>query len=69
MSDTTWYVVKQSNGQCSILSSNDVEHPQDEPLQTEGKPSSPEQWGPYTSQQDAIARRVGLIRAGKCQPA
>ncbi|MEM6714570.1 MAG: hypothetical protein AAGD09_17225 [Cyanobacteria bacterium P01_F01_bin.56] len=27
-----------------------------------------EKWGPYASQGDAIARRVGLIRAGKCQP-
>jgi hypothetical protein len=27
-----------------------------------------ERWGPFDSQQEAIARRVGLIRAGKCQP-
>ena len=74
MSDTeAWYVVKQNNGQCSILSSNDVIHRQDEPLQTvdetADEPSSLERWGPYTSQPEAIARRVGLIRAGKCQPA
>ncbi|MCY7273232.1 MAG: DDE transposase family protein, partial [Phormidesmis sp. CAN_BIN44] len=27
-----------------------------------------EQWGPFESQGVAIARRVGLIRAGKCKP-
>ncbi|WP_442944889.1 hypothetical protein [Nostoc sp.] len=27
-----------------------------------------EQWGPFSSPEEAIARRVGLIRAGKCQP-
>jgi hypothetical protein len=70
MSDTeAWYIVKQSNGRCSILSGNDVKHAQNEPLQPVDEPSSLEQWGPYTSQQEAIARRVGLIRAGKCQPA
>ena len=75
MSDIeTWYVVKQRNGQCSILLDSDVEVPQVEPLQVEllqkgNEPSSLERWGPYASQQEAIARRVGLIRAGKCQPA
>ena len=70
MSDTAvWYVVKQANGQCLVLPSNDVQSPQIEPSQTASEPSSLEQWGPYDSQQDAIARRVGLIRAGKCQPA
>lgn len=65
MSDTkAWYVVKQDNGQCLILPESDVE-----PLQKMGKLSTSEHWGPYDSQQEAIARRVGLIRAGKCQPA
>ena len=27
-----------------------------------------EQWGAYASEQEAIAKRIGLIRAGKCQP-
>jgi hypothetical protein len=27
-----------------------------------------EKWGPYDSPEDAIARRIGLIRAGICQP-
>ena len=25
-------------------------------------------WGPFKTQNQAIAKRVGLIRAGKCQP-
>jgi len=59
MSDTqNWYIVKQKNGQCEIVSSTQVE----------GEETS-ERWGPFSSQQDAIARRIGLIRAGKCQPA
>ena len=53
-----WYIVKQKNGQCEIIPSTQVEHQDDS-----------ERWGPFDSQQDAIARRVGLIRAGKCQPA
>jgi hypothetical protein len=55
----TWYIVKRANGSCEILPSEQVE----------GEDSgSMERWGPFDSQQEAIARRVGLIRAGKCQP-
>ncbi|MFP4120344.1 hypothetical protein [Coleofasciculus sp.] len=54
----SWYIVKQKNGQCEIVPSTQ--------LQAE---ENSERWGPFSSQQDAIARRVGLIRAGKCQPA
>ena len=57
----TWYIVKRQEGQCEIVASNEqVEHEQ--------TPDVVERWGPFDSQQDAIARRVGLIRAGKCQP-
>jgi hypothetical protein len=69
MSDTeTWYIVRQENGQCAILPANQIESGQIESGQ-EGAASKSEQWGPYASQSEAIARRVGLIRAGKCQPA
>lgn len=50
-----WYIVKQSSGTCAIA----TEIPQD----------AVESWGPFASQNDAIARRIGLIRSGKCQPA
>ncbi len=54
-----WYIVKVANGTCEIITqeaiaSNNVEFIA--------------QWGPFTSQSEAIAKRVGLIRAGKCQP-
>lgn len=55
----TWYVVKRQDGHCDIISSKQVEIQESEII---------EQWGPITSQQEAIARRVGLIRSGKCQP-
>ncbi|MBF2074234.1 MAG: hypothetical protein IGS50_10810 [Synechococcales cyanobacterium C42_A2020_086] len=54
---TAWYIVKQPNGQCAITSTP-----------PEGETAT-EQWGPFASESEAIARRVGLIRAGKCQPA
>ncbi|MEH2392540.1 MAG: DDE transposase family protein [Nostoc sp.] len=56
----TWYIVKHSLGNCEILPSEKVGHENPEII---------EQWGPFSSQEEAIARRVGLIRAGKCQPA
>ncbi|HEY9725220.1 MAG TPA: DDE transposase family protein [Chroococcales cyanobacterium] len=61
MSDSpTWYIVKRQEGQCEIVPSEEVEDEQ--------TPDVVQRWGPFESQQDAIARRVGLIRAGKCQP-
>ena len=53
----TWYIVKSESGNCQIVSSSDL-----------NRVNAQETWGPFTSQQEAIARRVGLIRAGKCQP-
>ena len=55
----TWYIVKRSAGNCEIIASGQVGDDNLEII---------EQWGPFNSQEEAIARRVGLIRAGKCQP-
>ena len=61
MSDPeAWYVIKQANQHCTIVPASQVDEP--EASQAE------ERWGPYDSEQEAIARRVGLIRAGKCKP-
>jgi hypothetical protein len=51
----TWYIVKSVDETCEI-----------QPL----LPAEPtgEVWGPFDSRETAIARRVGLIRAGKCKP-
>ncbi|HEY9906959.1 MAG TPA: hypothetical protein V6D18_05050 [Thermosynechococcaceae cyanobacterium] len=60
MSNGGWYIVKQESGQCTVLAADQANLEPSSQLST---------WGPYASQQEAIARRVGLIRAGKCQPA
>ena len=52
-----WYIVKTSEGNCQI-----IEHLDDQSLE------ELKSWGPFTSHEDAIAHRVGLIRTGKCQP-
>jgi hypothetical protein len=54
-----WYIIKYSVGNCEIVTSDKVDDDNLEII---------EQWGPFSSQGEAIARRVGLIRAGKCQP-
>lgn len=55
-----WYIVKLAAGNCKIVPSNKIGG--------DDNPEMIEQWGPFSSQDEALARRVGLIRAGKCQP-
>jgi hypothetical protein len=55
-----WYIVKHVAGHCEIIPSNETA--------PENNPAIQERWGPFSSQAEALARRVGLIRAGKCQP-
>ncbi len=57
----SWYIVKRSGGNCDIIPSQQLQ----EENQTE---EVLEKWGSFASQGEAIIRRVGLIRAGKCQP-
>jgi hypothetical protein len=53
-----WYVVKVTSADnCQIVTGNEL-----------AGLAVAEQWGPYRTQGEAIAKRVGLIRAGKCQP-
>jgi len=59
MKTVQFYIVKQPAGTCEIVPSEPIEPIENPTL---------EKWGPYHSQQEAIARRIGLIRAGKCQP-
>ena len=54
-----FYIVKRPAGNCEILPIAQLE---------QRNPSIIEKWGPYDSPEDAIARRIGLICAGKCQP-
>lgn len=61
MSDSQgWYIIKRNEGSCDIVPSQQVESQEDSNIL--------ERWGPFSSPEDAIARRVGLIRAGKCKP-
>lgn len=53
-----WYVVKIASENCQIVSGSELEE----------MPEMTEKWGPYRTQGEAIAKRIGLIRAGKCQP-
>lgn len=55
-----WYVVRQENGSCQVVPATQVT--------IDETATQREQWGPFESQSGAIARRVGLIRAGKCKP-
>ena len=56
-----WYIIKLSDeAPCQIVAAV---------LLKDMDPLPTEEWGPFKSQNQAIAKRVGLIRAGKCKPA
>jgi hypothetical protein len=55
----SWYIVKGTDEHCTIVP--------ERPELPEGQPVTAT-WGPFDSADRAIAQRVGLIRAGKCQP-
>jgi hypothetical protein len=54
---TTWHIVQQPEGHCEIIAGDNI-----------APPLPPNHWGPYPTQGEAIAKRVGLIRSGKCRP-
>ena len=54
----SWHVVQQTGGHCEIFSQAELAQVTD----------SPKTWGTFASRAEAIAKRVGLIRAGKCLP-
>lgn len=56
-----WYIEKRPSKQCEILfiPPKEAATSNDEALQ---------RWGPFKTKNQAIAKRVGLIRAGKCKP-
>lgn len=53
------YIVKRPTGNCEIVPNF---------FAGDDNPEIIEQWGPFASEEEAIARRIGLIRSGKCQP-
>lgn len=62
--EEAWYVVKLETEQCAVVTSKQL----NEMSQPTPETKDAEKWGPFASQGEAIARRVGLIRSGKCQP-
>ncbi|MEM9808651.1 MAG: DDE transposase family protein [Cyanobacteria bacterium P01_D01_bin.56] len=52
-----WHIIQRAEGHCDIE--------EGELNQLKNKTQS---WGPFSSQTEAIAKRVGLIRSGKCLP-
>ncbi len=60
MENIAWYIIKRPNQSCEVIS--------DRELMNIPKSNILEQWGSFSTQGEAIAKRVGLIRAGKCQP-
>ncbi|MGB5916401.1 MAG: hypothetical protein WA783_17950 [Phormidesmis sp.] len=78
--ENSWYIVKQASNQCEILSEAALEAHADSIKSDSGESDSGEsdsietnepeviKWGPFKTQNQAIAKRIGLIRAGKCQP-
>jgi hypothetical protein len=52
----SWLIVKIADGTCQIVA-DDAD-----------LTAATAQWGPYASREEAIAKRIGLIRASKCQP-
>ena len=53
----SWHVIRQTSGHCDICRQTDLD-----------RLDKPQTWGPFASQAAAMAKRVGLIRAGKCLP-
>ncbi|MEL6158344.1 MAG: DDE transposase family protein [Cyanobacteria bacterium J06623_5] len=64
----SWFIVKQPSGQCAICSAQSLEEQNIASKDEKAGNADIEQWGPFETQNQAIAKRVGLIRAGKCQP-
>ncbi len=60
MKSITWYIIKRPNQTCEVISHQELMSIPDGDIL--------EKWGSFSTQGEAIAKRVGLIRAGKCQP-
>ena len=51
-----WYVIRQQDGTCQVVDF------------ASKQAKTPKQWGAFATEQEAIAKKIGLIRAGKCKP-
>ena len=57
---SSWYVIKQEDETCKVV---ELKQAAKTPKQSEKS-----QWGGFKSEQEANAKKIGLIRAGKCKP-
>ena len=53
-----WYILQQQDQTCRIAA---FDSPQTKTPQRK-------QWGFFSSEEEAIAKKIGLIRAGTCKP-
>lgn len=60
-----WYIVSQETGGCLIVTALELAAYGDD---EEDDSPTIECWGPFDSKEEAIAKRAGLIRSGKCKP-
>ncbi|MEM9244988.1 MAG: hypothetical protein AAGA67_04510 [Cyanobacteria bacterium P01_F01_bin.153] len=60
--EVNWYIVALEDGCCDVMSVSEGQQ-----LEHDSSPHR-KVWGPFQSYEGAIARRIGLIRAGKCKP-
>lgn len=73
----SWYIVPQSSGECAIVDVHQLSaqgeqskaDPDEIVEDPQGDMPTLEFWGPFGTKEEAIAKRVGLIRSGKCKPA
>ena len=56
---TAWHIIQTEEGVCDIVDQLEFDQHDTSQKQT---------WGPFSSRPEALAKRVGLIRAGKCLP-
>ncbi|TAD77471.1 MAG: DDE transposase family protein [Oscillatoriales cyanobacterium] len=59
--ETGFYIVRCADDRCEIVAIDQLS------MLLDPHPSG-DRWGPYAERTEAIAKRVGLIRSGKCQP-
>jgi hypothetical protein len=58
-----WYILRDQEGYCEVVDAAACPPPEE---QSAGQ--TRDRWGPYGTRAEAIAKRVGLIRAGRCKP-
>ncbi len=56
-----FYIVRCADDRCEIVAIEQLADLADP------HPSG-DRWGPYSERTEAIAKRIGLIRSGKCKP-